>query len=264
MELTTLLIAGAVAGTTAGLFGIGGGLIIVPVLNALFLQAGYSPNHVIKLAIGTSLAAIVFTSASSLWAHHRRRGVRWPLVATMAPGVVIGSLLGAAVADWMPAFWLGVVFTVFIVLIAVRIGWGTTPMGNTLPAAWQLSALSGGAGSLSALLGIGGGVMHVPLLTWGGVPIREAIGTAAAVGFPLAVTSALAFMVMGSNEQPLPAHSLGYVHLPALGAIVVTSMVFAPLGAKLAHRIPERLLKRSFAGFVLLLAGQMAFTLFNT
>ena len=146
----------------------------------------------------------------------------------------------------------------------MRIGWGTTPVGNTLPAAWQRSALSGVAGSVSALLGIGGGVMHVPLLTWGGVPIREAIGTAAAIGFPLAVASALAFIIAGSNEHPLPAHSMGYIHLPALGAIVVTSMVFAPLGAKLAHRIPEHLLKRSFAGFVLLLAGQMAFTLFSS
>lgn len=264
MEFTTLIIAGAGAGVIAGLFGVGGGLVVVPVLNALFLQAGYSPDHVIKMAIGTSLATIVFTSASSLWAHHRRRGVRWPLVAMMTPGVVIGSVLGATVADWMPAFWLAVVFTVFMVLIAAHIGWGAAPARHASPAAptaWRLGGGACAAGSLSALLGIGGGVMHVPLLTWVGVPIREAIGTAAAVGLPLAVTSALGFMVAGGNERSLPPHSVGYVYLPALAAIVAASMVFAPLGARLAHTLPERWLKRGFAGLVLLLAGQMAVTL---
>ncbi|MEJ2622481.1 MAG: sulfite exporter TauE/SafE family protein [Candidatus Thiodiazotropha sp.] len=254
-----LLLAGALAGTAAGLLGIGGGVIIVPVLSLVFDSAGIPADTIIKVAVGTSLATIVFTAISSIWAHHQRGAVRWPLVKTMTPGVVVGSLVGAWLADIIPGYWLTVGFISFLILVSIQMTIGPISANRTLPGPQTLRGVSALVGCLSSLMGIGGGALHVPFLSWFGVPVKQAIATAAAIGFPLAVTASLGFIFTGLNEKHLPDHSLGYVNLPAFAGVVAASILFAPLGAALAHKLPDRLIKRVFALFLFLLAMRMAY-----
>ncbi|MCB1866481.1 MAG: sulfite exporter TauE/SafE family protein [Chromatiales bacterium] len=259
MQLLTLLAAGAAAGTAAGLLGIGGGVIIVPVLSLVFAAEGVDPAILIKVAVGTSLATIVVTAISSVWAHHRRGAVRWNLVRVMTPGVVVGSLFGAWLADLVPAYWLTIAFIVFLVGVALQMAWGPVRAHGELPGPMRLRGVSAVVGSISALMGIGGGALHVPYLSWHGVPVKQAIATAASIGFPLALASSIGFVLTGLDEPNLPPHSLGYINLPAFAGVVTASILFAPLGARLAHRLPDKVLKRSFAVFLFILAMRMAY-----
>lgn len=261
MELATLLVAGAVAGTAAGLLGIGGGVIIVPVLSLVFAAEGVDADILIKVAVGTSLATIVVTAVSSIWAHHRRGAVRWRLVGVMSPGVVIGSFIGAWLADMIPGYWLTVGFILFLTGVAVQMALGPVGAGRDLPAVWVSRGVSMLVGIVSALMGIGGGALHVPYMSWCGVPVKQAIATAAAIGFPLALASSIGFVLTGLDETGLPAHSIGYINLPAFAGVVAASILFAPLGARLAHKLPDRLLKRVFAVFLFVLALRMAWAL---
>lgn len=261
MQLATLLAAGAVAGTAAGLLGIGGGVIIVPVLSLVFVSEGVDPEILIKVAVGTSLATISVTAISSIWAHHRRGAVRWPLFRTMAPGVITGSLIGAWIADLIPGSWLTLAFIAFMFGVSLQMALGPVGGGRRLPGPWSLRGASAIVGAISALMGIGGGALHVPYLSWHGIPVKQAIATAAALGLPLALASTAGFIVTGLNETALPPHSLGYINLPAFAGVVGASILFAPLGARLAHRLPDRLLKRTFAVFLLFLALRMAYDL---
>ncbi|GAB4349499.1 MAG: sulfite exporter TauE/SafE family protein [Gammaproteobacteria bacterium] len=261
MELLILLAAGAVAGTAAGLLGIGGGVIIVPVLSLVFARQGVDPQILIKVAVGTSLASIVVTAISSVRAHHRRGAVRWPLFRAMTPGIVVGSLVGAWLADLIPGAWLTVAFILFLFGVAFQMARGTPPAERDLPGPWVLRGVSAIVGVISAMMGIGGGALNVPFMSHCGVPVRQAIATAAAIGLPLAAASTLGFVVTGLNEPTLPPHSLGYVNLPAFAGVVGASILFAPLGARLAHKLPEKILKRTFAVFVFILALGMAYDL---
>jgi uncharacterized membrane protein YfcA len=259
MDIMALLIAGALAGTAAGLLGIGGGVIIVPVLSLVFESAGIAADTIIKVAVGTSLATIMFTAISSIWAHHQRGAVRWPLVKTMTPGVIIGSLIGAWLADIIPGYWLTVGFIGFLMLVALQMAIGPVPANRQLPTTAILRGVAALVGAISSLMGIGGGALHVPYLSWYGIPVKQAIATAAAIGFPLAVTATVGFILTGLDETELPSHSLGYVNLPAFAGVVAASILFAPLGAALAHRLPDLLIKRVFALFLFLLALRMAY-----
>lgn len=261
MDLLTLLGAGAVAGILAGLLGIGGGVIIVPVLSLVFASAGVHPDILIKVAVGTSLATIVVTSTTSIYAHHRKGAVDWRLFRFMTPGVLLGAVIGAVIADAIPGRWMIIAFVIFLFGVSAQMAWGNVHAGRSLPKPVGLSSVSAVVGVISALMGIGGGSLHVPFLAYCGVAVRRAIATSAAVGFPLALASAASFVVTGLNEARLPEHSLGYVNLPAFGGIVAASIIFAPLGAWLAHRLPEKVLKRTFAVFLFLLATRMAYTL---
>jgi uncharacterized membrane protein YfcA len=261
MQLLTLLVAGAAAGTTAGLLGIGGGVIIVPVLALVFSNEGVDPQILIKVAVGTSLATIMVTAVSSIWAHHRHGAVRWKLFRTMTPGVVAGSLIGAWLADQIPALWLTVSFIVFLMGVSLQMALGPLGAGRSLPGPWALRGVSTMVGTVSALMGIGGGALHVPYLSWCGVPVKQAIATAASIGLPLAVASTAGFILTGLDETTLPPHSLGYINLPAFAGVVGASILFAPLGARLAHRLPDKLLKRTFALFLFILALRMAYDL---
>ncbi|MES9941779.1 MAG: sulfite exporter TauE/SafE family protein [Candidatus Thiodiazotropha sp. 6PLUC1] len=259
MDLVALLVAGALAGTAAGLLGIGGGVIIVPVLSLVFEAKGVAPEIIIKVAVGTSLATIAVTAISSIWAHHRRGAVRWSLVRTMTPGVVIGSLFGAWLADIIPGYWLTLGFIAFLTLVSLQMAIGPVSAGRDLPGPRALQGVSATVGCISALMGIGGGALHVPYLSWRGVALKQAIATAAAIGFPLALASTAGFIVTGLDETELPLHSIGYINLPAFSGVVAASFLFAPLGARLAHQLPEQLIKRLFALFLFVLALRMAF-----
>jgi len=257
-ELLPFAALGAVAGTLAGLLGIGGGIVIVPGLALLLAGGAVPPDRLMQVAVGTSLATIVVTALSSIRAHHRRGAVRWPIVARMTPGIVIGAFVGALIADALPTRTLAIVFGVFLLLVAARLGFGGRPVPHRqLPATPALNAAGGGIGTMSSLLGIGGGTMSVPLLAWCNVPLREAVATSSACGLPIAVAGALTFAFAGADVPGMPAGSTGYIHWPAFIAVAPLSVLFAPLGARIAHAVPVHQLRRGFALFVLVVAVKM-------
>lgn len=246
------LALGACAGVLAGLFGIGGGLVIVPVLIISFGFQGISEGVATHLAVGTSLATIIFTSLSSMRSHHVKKAVRWDLFRPMLVGILAGAAIGAWTASLMAGESLQALIGVFVILVAVRMLLDRPPKpGRATPGAVGLGVAGAGIGWASAIFGIGGGTLTVPYLSWCNVPMPSAIGTAAACGLPIAVAGALANVVVGWQAEALPAYSLGFVYLPALLGIVMTSVICARFGAELAHRLEVRLLKRFFAVFLL-------------
>ena len=252
------LLLGAIAGSLAGLLGVGGGLVIVPVLAALFLSADIPSAIIMHLALGTSLATIAITSVSSAWAHHRYGAVLWPVFLRLSPGIVIGAWLGAAAADQLPSAVLQKMFGVFELLVAVQMGFSVQAVAHrALPGKFITGIAGMVIGSVSAIVGIGGGTLTVPFLHWCNVNMRKAVATSAACGFPIAVAGALGYIVAGWNNTALPDGASGYVYWPAFAAISVASLLFAPLGAKLAHTIPVALLKRIFAVVLLGLGIKM-------
>lgn len=252
------LALGAFAGVMAGLLGVGGGLIIVPALAWLFHRQAVSDAAIMHLAIGTSLATIVVTSISSVRAHHRRGAVLWPTVWRLTPGIVVGAWLGAAVADALSSVALQKVFAVFVLLMSAQMGFGAKPAPHRdLPGAIGMVLVGGVIGAVSAIVGIGGGSLTVPFLTWCNVSIRQAVATSAACGLPIALAGSVGFVVTGLNAVDLPSWSLGYVHGPSLVGIALVSMLAAPLGAKLAHTLPTESLKKVFAIFLALVGTKM-------
>jgi uncharacterized membrane protein YfcA len=251
MDTLVLILVGAVAGTLAGLLGIGGGAIIVPVLALLFEHQGVDPDVVMQAAIGTSLATIVFTAISSVRAHQARGAIRWPVFWQLTPGILVGALIGAAIAHWLPGKTLKMLFGVFLLLVAIQMARGMAVQSHrALPARrWMLLA-GGGIGVLSSLFGIGGGSLSVPFLTWCSLSAVEAIATSAAIGLPIALAGTFGYVVMGTYATGLPPWSVGYVVLAPFAGVVVASVVFAPLGVRLAHRLPHVTLQRVFAIFL--------------
>ena len=247
------LALGAVAGIIGGLLGLGGGIVIVPALLLVFIQQGFPTESLMHLAVATSLATIVFTSVSSTWAHHRKLAVDWKIVRFLAPGIVLGAFLGAVIADRTDSDSLRVLFGIFEVLVALQIWTGITPGAmRQLPRKPGMIFAGGGIGMLSTILGIGGGTLTVPFLLWCNVNIRNAVATSAACGFPIALAGCIAMIITGWNRPGLPENTLGYVFWPAALGILVTSILTAPMGARLAHRLPVQTLKRIFA---IVLAG---------
>ncbi len=258
MEWPFFLGLGALAGLLAGLLGVGGGLVIVPALAWWFDHQGLGGGQLMQLALGTSLASIVFTSLSSVAAHHRRGAVRWGEVARLAPGILIGALLGAALADALPSEQLRRVFALFELMVAVQMGLSLRPRAaRALPARLGMGAAGGGIGLVSSIVGIGGGTLTVPFLSWCGVVMREAVATSAACGLPIALAGALGYLLMGWGEAGLPPGTLGYIHPQALLGIAAASVLFAPLGARLAHALPGAQLKRLFALLLALIGLRM-------
>jgi len=252
---------GLVVGFVAGLLGVGGGLIIVPVLifllHAQELAAGMEP----QLALGTSLASILFTSLSSVRAHHRHGAVVWPLLWRIAPGIVLGTLAGAVLAAQMPAMLLKLFFTAFLFYAAIQMWLDFKPAPHrSLPGQAGTTLAGGVIGAVSSWVGIGGGTLSVPFMLWHNVPLHRAIATSAAIGFPIAIAGAAGYVLGGWGAGGLPAGSLGFVYLPALFGIVLGSVLTAPLGARTAHRLPVRPLKRVFALLLMVLALRMAWT----
>lgn len=255
------LITGAIAGLMAGLLGIGGGLVIVPALIWLFTAGGIDTSVTVHLAVGTSLATIIVTSISSIRTHHLHRAVNWELVRQLALGLMLGAMLGALVADLLSTIWLQRTFACFVMLISIQmVVKGKVPIQRELPGKLGLMLVGGLIGKLSAIVGIGGGSLTTPFLTACGISIRYAVATSAACGFPIATMGALGFIVTGWAQQQLPPLSTGYIYWPAFLGIVSTSIVTAPLGAKLAHSVPVVILSRVFAAFLFLAGVKLLFT----
>lgn len=259
--LTSLLIfmaVGSVAGVLAGLLGVGGGLIIVPALVAVFEYQHLPSQHILHLALGTSLASIVFTSVSSVRAHHQRGAVLWPTVQRMAPALALGTFAGAWLATRLPSLGLKWGFVAFAYLVAAQMLLGYRPKaGRDLPGAMGLSASGALIGGVSSFVGIGGGSLSVPFLSWCNVSMTSAVGTSAALGFPIAIGGLLGYAVNGASAVQLPTYSLGFVYLPALLGVAMASMATAPIGARLAHRLPVATLKKCFAALLIIIASRM-------
>jgi uncharacterized membrane protein YfcA len=258
--LPVYLLVGAVAGLCAGLFGVGGGLIVVPALVYAFALLELTSTSLMQLAVGTSLAVIIVTSLSSTVAHHRHGAVQWPLVGRIAPFIAAGSLAGAFIASRVPSAHLKLVFAVVEVLIALQMYLELKPKpARTLPGPMGLGAVSSGIGLVSAVVGIGGGTMTVPYLTWCNVDIHKAVATSAACGVPIALAGSLGFVWLVPHAVELPPHTIGFIYWPALLGIAVASVAAAPLGAKLSHRLSTRHLRRVFSVFLLLVGLSMLF-----
>lgn len=257
------LALGAVAGFFAGLLGVGGGAIMVPVLALMFAAQGFPDAHLMHLALGTSMAAIVFTSISSLRAHHAHGAVQWPIVRTIAPGILLGTFLGAQLASLIPTRPLAIFFTVFMSYVAFQMLANIKPKPlRDLPGPVGMSAVGGGIGVVSALVAIGGGSLSVPFMTWCNVKVHHAIGTSAAIGLPIALAGTVGYLVNGWSAQDMPELSFGFIYLPALVLVGLGSVFVVPVGAGLAHKLPVATLKRVFAGVLMLLCAKMLHTIF--
>ncbi len=259
MEFLTLALMGAVAGVMAGLLGIGGGALIVPVLVIVFEMQKVNADIIMQAALGTSLATIVFTAMSSIRAHHRRGAVNWEIFRRITPGIIIGSLVGAGIAKLLTSHVLHIMFVVFMFAIAAQFARGTMAASahRRLPGTVGMTIAGLTIGIASALFGIGGGSLSVPFMTWCSVPVRQAIATSAAIGLPIALSATIGYIFAGWGDPCLPPLSVGYVVLPAFIGIVVASTLAAPLGARLAHRLSENTLRRIFALFVAILGVRM-------
>ena len=246
--LLLYLVLGACAGVLAGLFGVGGGLIIVPVLVFSFAAQGFAPEVLTHLAVGTSLATIIFTSINAVLEHQRKGAVRWQFVRWMTVGILLGAGVGALTAAAIQGPLLQKIIGVFALVISVQMALELKPKaGAAVPGPLGLSMAGAVIGWASAIFGIGGGSLSVPFLTWRSVPMQQAVATSSACGLPIAAASALSFIVVGWHNPLVPEWSLGFVYLPAVAGIAFTSMFFARFGARLAHKLSPRLLKRLFA-----------------
>lgn len=257
------LALGAFAGFFAGLLGVGGGGVMVPVLAVMFAAQQFPDAHLMHLALGTSMATIMFTSISSLRAHHQHGAVLWPIVKSIAPGIVVGTLAGAQVAAHVSTRVLAIFFAVFMSYVAFQMILNVKPKpARELPGALAMFGVGAAIGGVSSLVAIGGGSLSVPFMTWCNVKMHQAIGTSAAIGFPIAVAGTVGYMVSGYSASGLPAGSFGFIYLPALAAAAVASVLAAPFGARLAHRLPVATLKKIFAAVIILLVAKMLHGLF--
>jgi uncharacterized protein len=258
MWILAYLLLGLLTGFLAGLFGIGGGAVMVPVLTVLFAGQGFSDNILVHLALGTSLATIIPTSIASLRAHHQHGAVLWPAVQGLAPGIVLGTFSATFLAAILPPAPLAIFFCFFMAFVAVQMIINRKPSpARELPGLIGLSGVGAGIGAVSALVAIGGGTMTVPFLAWCNVRLQTAIGTSAAVGLPIALAGTLGYLLNGWGSAGLPEHALGFVYWPAVLTMALASLFSAPWGARLAHRLPVATLKKLFAALVILLALQM-------
>ena len=249
MILLVYLAIGAFAGFVAGLFGVGGGLIIVPILYAVFLAQGYDPTYIMHMALGTSLATIIVTSISSISAHHKKGAVMWQVVKNLTPGLAIGSFFGAAIADFLPSHVLQIFVSCFAFWMAFKMFRGAQAVVDTskqLPSKLHQVTAGGCIGIASAIFGIGGGSLTVPYLNRYGVVMQKAVATSAACGFPIAVAGALGFIWFGNLQHEIKG-AIGYVHIYAFVGISVMSFITARLGAKTAHKLSPIMLKKCFA-----------------
>jgi len=262
MALLVYLACGLVAGILAGLLGVGGGLVIVPMLVFVFPWQEVPAELIQIMALGTSLASITITSIASFRAHDKRDAVRWDIWRTITPGILIGTFGGGFLADALPLSFLRGFFVCFAYYAAAQMFLDFKPQASRhLPGTPGMNGAGGVIGVVSSLVGIGGGSLSIPFMTYCNVPMHTAIGTSAAIGFPIAVAGTLSYIWNGLSAPNLPPYSLGYIHLMALAGIVSASYFTAPLGAKLSHSLPVKKLKRIFAVFLFCIATHMLWTI---
>jgi uncharacterized membrane protein YfcA len=256
--LPLLLAIGCIVGLLAGLLGVGGAMTMIPVLTVIFAQEGFPPEHVVHIAVATSLATIMFTSLSSMRAHARRGAVLWGVAWGLAPGIVAGSLIGPQIVATMSSALVATLFALFTGVSAVQMLANREPKAvRDLPGKPGLFGVGATIGVVSSMVGAGGAFLSVPFMVWCNVRIRNAVATSAAIGFPISAAGTLGYIVAGWRQETLPPLAIGYVYLPAVAGIAVASMLTAPIGARLAHRWPVLRLRRAFACLLVAISGYM-------
>lgn len=257
--LAEMALLGIVTGFLAGLLGIGGGMVMVPFMTIILSGRGIDADLAVKMAIATSMSTIIFTSLSSVWAHHRRGAVRWDIVQRLAPGIVLGSLIASlGVFALLKGAWLAIIFALFVGFSATQMFLNKKPKPTRqMPAAAGQLAVGGIIGFVSGLVGAGGGFISVPFMAWCNIAMHNAVATSAALGFPIAVANVIGYAIAGQGTQGLPPFSVGYVWIPALIVVAIFSFSTAPLGARMAHQLPVDRLKRIFASVLYALAAYM-------
>lgn len=262
--IAALLVLGAAVGFAAGLLGVGGGMLLVPFMTMLLTARGVASEYIVHMAIATSLATILFTSVSSVRAHHKHGAVLWRVVMMLAPGILVGSWIGPWIGAQMHSSALALFFALFVAFSATQMLLDRKPAAHReLPKAPGMFAAGSVIGVLAGLVGAGGGFASVPFMTWCNVNIRNAVATSAALGFPIALAGTLSNIYHGMTVSGLPRGSLGFIYLPALAVIVLASVSTAPLGARMAHRLPVKTLKKVFALVLYSLAGYMFWRAFR-
>lgn len=257
-SIIIFLLLGAIVGFFAGLLGVGGGGIMVPVLTSYFLYKNVPIESVVHLALGTSMASIIMTSASSLYAHQKHQGVVWDVVKVMTPGVLIGTFAATYFVTQISSRYLAIFFALFMAYVSIQMFLNNQPKpSRVIPGKLGLLGAGGGIGAISAVVAIGGGSLTVPFLAWHNVSLKKAIGTSAAVGFPIAVAGTLGYLINGWGQVYQQAYLFGFIYLPAVVLISLVSYFTAPLGARLAHKLPIPVLKKVFAVFLLALGVKM-------
>ena len=249
---------GAAVGFFAGLLGIGGGAIMVPLLVMLFEAQGLPKDHVLHLAVGTGMASILFTSLSSMRAHASRGVVRWDLALALTPGILLGGLLGSALTVWISTKVFATLFTGVVFIAATNILIDRKPRpARALPGALGSMLVGVVISFVSSLAALGGAFLTIPFALYCNVPMLQAIGTAAIVGFPIALAGSIGFIATGWGQSGLPSYSIGYVYLPGMLGIALASVLTAPVGAAVAHHLPTKRLKQVFSVLLYALAATM-------
>ena len=252
---------GAAVGFFAGMLGIGGGAIMVPLLVMLFEAQGLPKSHILHLAVGTGMATILFTSVASVRAHAARGAIRWDIARNITPGILAGGLVGSWIASFISPLVFAALFTAVIFLAATNLLLDRKPKASRQPPGFAgMFAFGFVVSAVSAFTAIGGAFMTVPFMLWCNVPMLQAIGTAAMIGFPIALAGTIGFVATGLWEIGLFSYSVGFVYLPAMVGIVASSMLMAPVGAAAAHRLPTVWLKRIFAVLFYVMATRMLLT----
>ena len=259
--ILSFLVLGSFVGFMAGLLGIGGGGIMVPILTSIFLLQGVAVDNVVHLALGTSMASMVVTSYSSLRAHNSRGAVIWKVVKGMAMGILLGTFLATFLASYLSSLYLAIFFVFFMAFVSFQMFLNKQPNpSRSLAGRTGLFSAGSGIGAISALVSIGGGSLTVPYLTWQNVELKKSIGTSAAIGLPISIAGTLGYLVNGWGHSSVEAYTLGFVNLPAVLLISVTSFFMAPLGARFAHKLPVPILKKIFAVLLVILSIKMLIT----
>jgi uncharacterized protein len=258
LYLSLTMVAGAFIGFFAGLLGIGGGMMLVPILSAIFSAQQFAPDHVVHLALATGMASVIFTSSSSVRTHHAKGAVDWGIAKQLVWPMMLGAFVSSAASGLFEQRTLAMGFVVIVYGGAYQIWSGKKPQAAgglpSLPLLWLFGVT---VGFICGFVSAGGTFLTVPFMLYCGVAMHTAVGTGAALGIPVALLSTIGFMISGWNEPSLPEPHLGFVYLPALLALVVASVVTAPYGARLAHRLPVQTLKRIFALSLFLVATRM-------
>ncbi|WP_372655097.1 sulfite exporter TauE/SafE family protein [Halobacteriovorax sp.] len=260
MTYLIYLLLGVFAGTLSGLFGIGGGLVIVPTLLFCFRFLGFSPDLAIHMAIGTSLSIIVITSSNSVFSHHKRGGIDWKIVRKILIPLIIGTYSGGLISSKLSASLLETIFSVYVVLVSLKMFLDVKIDKIEKETSIIMYSIVGAIiGFKSAILGIGGGTISIPFLSWRGFSMKKAVGVSAALGLPISIVGSISYIVSGLKVTNLPEQSLGYIYLPAFLGVILTSSFFAHLGAKLSHKLPQDKMRKGFAIFLSIIAVKMIF-----
>lgn len=257
-SLELYIVLGAFVGFMAGLLGVGGGGLLVPLLASIFTAQGMSAGHVVHLALGTSLTSMIVSSTASIRAHSARGAVEWRIVGNMVPGIIVGAFLASQAAAKLDSGSISWFFALFMALVATRMFFDWQPQPCLKPmTVRELIGVGLGIGSVSALAAVGGGFLTVAYLGYKNMDMKRAVGTSAAMGLPIAVAGTVGYLIGGWSETSEEPHTLGFIHVPAFLAISIVSFVAAPLGARCSQSLPEIVLKRIFAVILLVLSIKM-------